>query len=347
MQIENLKHLPFSFLPIFIALLLCTEMFAQRTDVVIMNNDDHITGEIKRLEVGILVFKTDDAGTINIQWNKIKSITTENFYEVQLQDGRIYYGSIEPADKDEMLLIKGVTLENKLFMRYIVKITRLRESFWEILDGYVKLGLSFTKASQIGQVSFGGNGKYRTKINLFVLNINSLITTTNKEETSRKQDVFLDYQKFLEQRWFYSGSVGAEENTELGIKLRVSIGGGLGNNFIQSNVHLLYANAGVTVNRELYFDSTEAKFNVEGMVTTQYQIFIYDHPKVSLETKLNIFPSITDFGRVRSNLDIALDWEIFIDFYWVLSFYFSFDNKATSTASETDFRIDTSFKYEL
>ena len=344
----NLINRLFILLTAILLLLFTNQIFAQRTDVVIMNNGDHITGEIKRLQLGILVFKTDDAGTINIQWDKVKSITTKNFYQVELQDGRVYYGSVEPADKDGMLLIKGVTLENRLFMEYIVKITRIRESFWDILDGYLKLGVSFTKANEIGQLSFGANGKYRTKINLFELNINSLITTTNNEPTSRKQDIFLDYSRFLKHRWFYSGSVGAEENTELGIRLRTSIGGGFGNNLIQSNVHLLYALGAIRVNREMYIDSTEAKFNVEGLITTQYQIFIYDHPKIKLVTNLNIFPSITDLGRFRSNLDIEMDWEIFIDFYWALSFYFSYDNKPqSSNASQKDYRIDTAFKYEL
>jgi len=76
-------------------------------------------------------------------------------------------------------------------------------------------------------------------------------------------------------------------------------------------------------------------------------MFIYDAPKVSFNTTLNFLPSVTNFGRIRSNFDIDMDWEIFIDFYWVLSFYFNYDNKPTTTASETDFRIETSFKFEL
>ena len=86
---------------------------------------------------------------------------------------------------------------------------------------------------------------------------------------------------------------------------------------------------------------------IEALLSGQYQIFIYDAPKVSLNTTLNLLPSVTNFGRIRSNFDIDLNWEIFIDFYWVLSFYFNYDNKPTTTASETDYRIETSFKYEL
>jgi len=160
MYVRSLKSLTKVFI-ISALLLINSHLFTQKTDVVIMNNGDHITGEIKRLELGILVFKTDDIETINIKWDKVKSVQTKNFYEIELQDGRVYFGSISPGNIDASLLIKGVTTETRLFMNYIVKITRIRETFWDILDGYVRLGVSFTKASQIGQLSFGFSGKYR------------------------------------------------------------------------------------------------------------------------------------------------------------------------------------------
>ena len=321
--------------------------FAQKTDVVIMQNDDHITGEIKKLEVGILVFKTDDAGTLDIKWNKVKSIETKNIYEVELVDGRVYYGYIEPGESEGTLIIKGVTLETRLFMEYIVKITRIRESFWDIIDGYIKLGVSYTKANEIGQLSFGFNGKYRTKVAYSELDANSVITTTGGKSTSIKQDINITHRRFMEGKWFYAGFVGAEENTELGLQLRANFGGGFGNNFIQDNHHLLLATAGLSLNREWYIDSTKATNNIEVMLTSQYLLFVYDSPKISLEPSLNVYPSITNFGRIRTNFDIDLNWEIFLDFYWVLSFYFNSDSKPTSNSSPTDYRIESTIKYEL
>jgi len=346
-QEEMLNNFSKLLLILISSILVCSNGFAQKEDIVILKNGDHITGEIKRLEVGILVFKTDDIETISIKWDKVESVQTKNIYEIELQDGRVYYGSIEPGEIDDALIIKGVTSENQLIMSYIVKIIRIKESFWEILNGYVKFGANFTKASGIGQVSFGFNGKYRTKISNVELTVNSVITTTNKEQTSRKQDIFLNYQRFLEKKWFWGALIGAEENTELGIKLRTSFGGGIGTHFIKTNINWLNGLAGLTLNREWFIDSTEARYNLEGLITGGYLLFIYDHPKMSLQSKLDILPSITDFGRIRSNLDVSLDWEIFLDFYWELAFYFNYDNKPTSTASQTDYRFETAFKYEL
>ena len=42
-----------------------------KTDVVTLANGDRITGEIKRLDRGRLEFKTDDAGTLYLEWDKL------------------------------------------------------------------------------------------------------------------------------------------------------------------------------------------------------------------------------------------------------------------------------------
>ena len=42
-----------------------------RTDVVSLPNGDRITGEVVRLDRGILEFKTDEAGTIYLDWIKL------------------------------------------------------------------------------------------------------------------------------------------------------------------------------------------------------------------------------------------------------------------------------------
>ena len=45
-----------------------------RTDVVSLANGDRITGEVMRLERGRLEFKTDDAGTLYLEWDKLASV---------------------------------------------------------------------------------------------------------------------------------------------------------------------------------------------------------------------------------------------------------------------------------
>jgi hypothetical protein len=102
------------------------------------------------------------------------------------------------------------------------------------------------------------------------------------------------------------------------------------------------------VNRERKSDESEPVFNLEGLINAQYQLFKYDHPKMNLLTYINLLPSLSDFGRVRFNYNAQLSWEIFIDFYWDLTFYYEHDNKPQSeNVSQSDYHIDTSIKFEF
>jgi hypothetical protein len=179
------------------------------------------------------------------------------------------------------------------------------------------------------------------------MNLNSILSFQEKQETSRKQDLTLSLQRFLPLKWLLAGGAALEQNTELGIDLRTSVSLGGGYNVIHSNNNLLYSVLGISLNHESYFDSTASSFNLEGVGSVQYQLFIYDHPKASLTTYLKVFPGLTDWGRVRANFDIVLSWEIIIDLYWDLSYYLSYDNKPTGSAASTDFGINTSFRYEF
>ena len=46
-----------------------------KTDIVVLKNGNTITCEIKRLSRGKLRVKTDDMGTVDIEWDKIESVT--------------------------------------------------------------------------------------------------------------------------------------------------------------------------------------------------------------------------------------------------------------------------------
>ena len=90
--------LPQATLTIALVLLLSAAARGQgRTDVVTLPNGDRITGEVVRLDRGRLEFKTDDAGTLYLEWDKIASIVTTRVVEVVTADGRRFLGSLGRA----------------------------------------------------------------------------------------------------------------------------------------------------------------------------------------------------------------------------------------------------------
>ncbi len=333
---------------LFLVVIISSLTFAQKTDVITLFNGDKMTGEIKEMQTGLLKLSTDNLGTIYIEWDKITKVHTDKFFEVELTDGRIYYGLFQPSKTKGMIHLKGVTLENDFYLISIVRITRIRESFWDILQGYIKMGISYSKSNEIGDLNFGADIIYTTKSQRSELLLNSDFNGSKGNATSSNNYVSIGYNKFLTHKWFWSGVAIAEQNSELGLKLRTTLVAAVGNDFLQNNKQFFNAVAGFTGSKEWYEGESESQNNLTAYLSSKYQLFIYETPGITLYSFLNIYPYITNFGRVRINYTLDFDWQIVNNFYWDLGFYIDYDNEPQSiNASTVDYSIETGLKYNL
>jgi len=136
-----------------------------------------------------------------------------------------------------------------------------------------------------------------------------------------------------------TASGGTQTNDELGLDLRVQFSSGLGANLIQSNHTDLVSTAGLSVNRE-WSAGDDGGYNLEAFVSAEHSVFRYDYPKTDITADITIYPSLTSWGRVRSELDISASREIVPDFTIVLSFYDSYDSDPVDpTAVTNDYGI--------
>jgi hypothetical protein len=83
------------FLPLFIA--------AQKNDTVYLKNGDKITGEFKRYENGLLVLKTNGMSTLNIEYDKIRTIYSLKYFDIVKKTGFSYFGSISTSKRAECI----------------------------------------------------------------------------------------------------------------------------------------------------------------------------------------------------------------------------------------------------
>lgn len=67
-----------------------------------------------------------------------------------------------------------------------------------------------------------------------------------------------------------------------------------------------------------------------------------------MSTNLQVFPNLSDTGRVRAEMDVRFKWEIVSDLFWQLSFYNSYDSDpAKVDAENNDYGINTSLGWEF
>jgi hypothetical protein len=319
-----------------------------KTDVVILKNGDHLTGEVKGLEYARLSFKTDTMETVSIKWEEVAQVTSNYSFQVTLENGLRFFGTLGPPAEPGMLSVVGKDGTVGLTMHQVFNIRPIKQKFWKRIDGSLSLGLSFTKASDVLRFSFNGDAKYTERKNIVELTLSSIITTQQEKEERQNNNLNLRYNRLLQQKWFLSALTSLQRNDELGIRLRVLGGGGGGRLLVQTNRMVLPVMAGITVAREWAGSQGQDSTNVEGLVSIYWNLYIYHTPKTDLTFDLTTHPSITDGGRVRMNLDTRLRREIIKDFFVDLSFYLKYDNRPpTRTASTTDYGFVTSVGYSF
>lgn len=67
----------------------------KRHDTVIMKNGDRLTGEVKRLEQGVLYIETDYfSGSVGVDWLQVEKVESKATFQIVLSDGKRISGSI-------------------------------------------------------------------------------------------------------------------------------------------------------------------------------------------------------------------------------------------------------------
>lgn len=329
-------------------LVLITPAYAAKTDVVMLANGDAVTGEIKSLDFGSLRYSTDSMGTVQIDWEDIVSVSSEQSLQIELVDGTRYFGSVQRADEGYQLRIITPTSQADVSMRRIVRMTPIEteESLWQRIDGSLSFGLNTQKASEVTSLNLALDANYRTLNYLASLSVNSAITDQPTEETSARQSFALNYQRFRPSRWFTGWLASWEKNDELGINSRVLAGGGLGRYMVQTNKNLLSVTAGIVGTRESFTGDTDSTINAEGLLQLMYRHRNLD-PESNVTLTTNVYPLLEDLSSYRSEIDLSFRREFIKDLFFDLTIYHSYQSNPPEGAVGTDYGVTTSLGYSF
>jgi hypothetical protein len=310
----------------------------KKTDLVFLTNGDRVTCEIKQFDRGIIQAKTNDIGTLNIEWEDVDSLNSVYQFRVEDHVGQKYFGAIFLRHDGTLEVIHGGDTEYVL-QENVVAITPLEASFWQQLDGSINLGFNYTKSNTLAQLTSDIYVRRRTEIRLFELDMSSITTGQEGQDTQRRENLMLTYSRLFDGPLFATWNTGAQSNDELGLDLRVLFSAGIGANWVQSNHNELASTAGLSVNRE-WSNNADGQTNLEAFISALHSVFRYDYPKTDITTEFTLYPSLTDWGRIRGELDVSASREVVKDFTVVLSFYDSYDNSpADSTAAKNDYGL--------
>ncbi len=318
-----------------------------KSDVLHFANGDRLTCEIIKLEKGYLYVKLENAdGTVGMDWSKIVSIETTQNFVVANQLGKRYTGTLKsvveasvPGGPEELMVqIAGSSTSEAVPSKEVVEIERTDTSFWQNMHGSLNAGLNYSKQQNRTQYNFQTNELYqRTKWSL-ASNYQSSFSGGG-DVSNLRNDLQVNIARQLRSpRNFYMGLAEFLQSNEQQLNLRMTFGGAVGHVFSHTNNTLMTGYAGADWNRERY--SAEATTgqtgnSAEAVVGTQLNFFRFKTTNILADAQ--VYPSMTDLGRVRVDFNASLKLRIAKDLYWNVGYFLNYDSRPPQNLPKSDY----------
>jgi len=245
-------------------------------DQLHLENGDVITGKVIRMENQKLVFKTEYAGEISVDWEKIVKIIADKPIKVVLSDGATLEGLTGETDSNKMILDT-----EKLEAPAEFKLTDVAA-----INPVEKPTVSVKVVANVGFEQERGNtdtdelhmdGEFvaRTKKNRFTFGGEVNKEKNKGSNTTRDWKAYGKYGHFVTEKWFlYALSLFEHDKFE-DLDLRSTLGGGLGYQFFESEEINLYLGAGPGYVKEDFIKAEDKDFGV-GQWVVRYDQYFFD-----------------------------------------------------------------------
>jgi putative salt-induced outer membrane protein YdiY len=325
---------------------LCVPAQAKRKDVVVMNNGDHFTGEVKRLQNGLLYVSTDYvSGNIGLDWNQVKSVESAATYRIVLTNGERFEGKIEKKPSDDVqtedFLIREASEETQVSSLEIVSIDSRSPTFWRQLQGAVDFGYSFTSGNNQSSLNSNTRAAYKTPGWEAATSFDSTFSGQPGASKTNRQDFQGTFSKFLSRNSYILALSDFLHSSQQDLTLRTTFGGAYGRYVNRTTTSNLSWLAGVVYIHESFGTTTgnPSGQNMEGVVGLEYRYVRFNFGEFN--SQVLAFPGLTDTGRLRVTTNNSLTINLRNNFHLAFTFWDNFDSRPPMRARKNELGTST------
>ena len=330
---------------LFLLLLLPAALVGQH-DTLWVKNGNVLYGEIKGLSSGVLTMETpysDDDFTID--YDEVEKLRIERQCLILATGGIRIVGYLRSEKPGQVTITKNGEAPEVYSLKYITGIQQIESSFFSRFYGNVDLGFNLTKANNQRQLNIGGGLHYKGFKWLSDFDISSLIANQDDVEQTQRTNVNLGVTRLLSEKWFVRSTGSFLSNTEQNLEGRYSLRAGAGR-FLASTSKLFFAVlGGLNYNNENYQDETLNKESTELYLSSSLDMFNFKD--FSLNTRIDLYPSLSERGRLRVDYVLNSKYDLPYDFYIKAEFQFNYDNQVVEGGSEFDYILNTGFGWKF
>jgi hypothetical protein len=322
-----------------------------KTDVIVMQNGDRLTGEILKLQDGVLSLNIDYVqSNVLLEWEKVARVESKQLFVVLTQDGSTYRGTLKTPETAQgapvkIEIVESPTSEVAMERPQIVEMGRTSGEFWRRFSGNVYSGTIYSKGNDTTQYNIGTQFTYRRERWEADAAAVSALSNSSGSTASTRNQFSLGGQHLLSRRdWFYSGMLSFLQSTQQGIDVQTIVGGGLGR-ILKNTAHSRVSLLGGLAWQGTEYSSAVSDRQLAGLVGGSVQLFKFS--KTNLNLKATLFPALTEPGRVRFYTNASYSIQVFGNLSWTISFYGNWDNRPPAGLSGSDYGTSAGLTWNI
>ena len=315
-------------------------------DTLWVKNGNVLYGEIKGLTSGVLTMETPYSDKdFTIDYDEVEKLRIERQCLILATGGIRIVGHLASENPGQVTITREGGEADVYSLKYITGIQQIKSSFFNRFYGNFDIGFNLTKANNQRQLNIGGGLHYKGFKWISDFDISSLVSNRDDVEQTQRTNVNLGVTRLLSGKWFVRSTGSFLSNTEQNLEGRYSLLAGAGR-FLVSNSKLLFALVvGVNYNNENYQDQTLNKQSTELNISSSLDMFNFKD--FSLYTRVDIYPSISERGRLRIDYVLNSKYDLPYDFYIKAEFQFNYDNQVVEGGSAFDYVLNTGFGWKF
>jgi len=321
-----------------------------RHDTVIMKNGDRFTGEVKKLEQGVLYIETSYfSGSVGVDWLQVERVESTATFQVVLSNGKRLTGTISKVGSASVEDFKVIETNREVPVSGsdVVEIESHKQSFLRQLKGSIDLGYNYTSGNSQSSLSSSANAEYVAAHWSAGTSYNASYSGQSGGTTTNLFEVQANGERFLNHNSYLFGLSDFLHSSQQDLNLRTTLGGGYGRYFFRNTHNELRWLAGADYTQASYQSgiAQPTQQNVEFIVGAQYQLFHFD--RYTLQAQLLVFPGASDFGRVRMTTNDTFSVKLSNNFHLNFTFWDNFDSRPPLNAKRNAQGLNTSLGWKF
>jgi putative salt-induced outer membrane protein YdiY len=326
--------------------LVCLPAQAKRKDLVIMKNGDRLTGQVKKLEHGVLYVDLQYvSGSVGLDWLQVERVQSTGGFQVVLKNGERVTGTIEKKTAAEApekdFAIHAAPGDVRTAAPDVVTIESQKRGFWRQLTGAIDFGYNFTSGNSQTSLSADANANYLSTKWIAGASVNSSFSGQSGGSRSNLLEVQTLDGRFLSRNSFLIGLGDFLHSSQQDLSLRTTLGGGYGRYLVRSNHNILAWLGGIVYTHENFASGGQpTSQNAEALLGLQYQTFRF--ARYNLQSQLLVYPGLTDAGRIRATTKTTFSVKLVNNFHVDFSVLDNFDSSPPFNAKRNELGISNS-----